>query len=192
MIDFGKITGFEWDEGNRDKNWDNHKVAWWEIEETFFHQPFVVAPDPSHSDQETRFYALGHTKGGRLLQIVFTIRGTKIRPISARNMSRKSGRSMAKQRKKVPIFKSEDEEREFWARHDSTDYIDHKKAKRVQFPNLKPSSRAISIRLPESLIENIKVLANREDVPYQSMMKVLLAEKVTEALRSPKRKKTAA
>ncbi|HET8918037.1 MAG TPA: BrnA antitoxin family protein [Candidatus Binatia bacterium] len=99
---------------------------------------------------------------------------------------------MAKQRKKVPIFKSEDEEREFWARHDSTDYIDYKKAKRVQFPNLKPSSRAISIRLPESLIENIKVLANREDVPYQSMMKVLLAEKVTEALRSPKRKKTAA
>src|SRR4030095_6975816 len=104
----------------------------------------------------------------------------------------RSGRSMAKQRKKVPIFKSEDEEREFWARHDSTDYIDYKKAKRVQFPNLKPSSRAISIRLPESLIENIKVLANREDVPYQSMMKVLLAEKVTEALRSPKRKKTAA
>jgi predicted DNA binding CopG/RHH family protein len=96
---------------------------------------------------------------------------------------------MAKQRKKVPIFKSEDEEREFWARHD---YIDYKKAKRIQFPNLKPSSRAISIRLPESLIENIKVLANREDVPYQSMMKVLLAEKVTEALRSPKRKKTAA
>ena len=92
---------------------------------------------------------------------------------------------MAKQRKKVPIFKSEDEEREFWARYDSTDYIDYKKAKRVQF-------RAISIRLPESLIENIKVLANREDVPYQSMMKVLLAEKVTEALRSPKRKKTAA
>src|SRR5215467_227361 len=68
----------------------------------------------------------------------------------------------------------------------------YKKAKPVQFPNLKPSSRAISIRLPESLIENIKVLANREDVPYQSMMKVLLAEKVTEALRSPKRKKTAA
>jgi predicted DNA binding CopG/RHH family protein len=100
---------------------------------------------------------------------------------------------MAKQqRKKVPIFKSEDEEREFWAHHDSTDYIDYKKAKRVQLPNLKPSSRAISIRLPESLIENIKVLANREDIPYQSMMKVLLAEKVTEALRSPKRKKTAA
>ena len=88
MIDFGKITGFEWDEGNRDKNSDNHKVAWWEIEETFFHQPFVVAPDPSHSDQETRFYALGHTKGGRLLQTECTIRGTPIRPITARNMSR--------------------------------------------------------------------------------------------------------
>ena len=99
---------------------------------------------------------------------------------------------MTKQRKKIPNFKSEEEEREFWSRHDSTDYVDYKGAKRVQFPNLKPSSRAISIRLPESLIENIKVLANREDVPYQSMMKVLLAEKVTEALRSPKRKRSAA
>ena len=99
---------------------------------------------------------------------------------------------MSKQRKKVPIFKSEDEERAFWARHDSTDYVDYKRAKHVRFPNLKPSSRAISIRLPESLIEQIKVIANREDVPYQSMMKVLLAEKVTEALRPAKRKKSAA
>ncbi len=99
---------------------------------------------------------------------------------------------MTKQRKKTPVFKSEDQEREFWAHHDSTDYIDYTKAKRVQFPNLKPSNRSISIRLPESLIESIKVLANREDVPYQSMMKVLLAEKVSEALRSPKRKRGAA
>jgi hypothetical protein len=89
MVDLSQITGFEWDTGNRDNNWDNHKVAWWEIEETFFYQPLLIAPDPSHSSRETRFYALGHTKAGRLLQIVFTIRGTKIRPISARNMSRK-------------------------------------------------------------------------------------------------------
>ena len=94
--------------------------------------------------------------------------------------------------KPLPKFKTEAEERAFWETHDSTEYVDWSTAQRVRFPNLKPSSRAISIRLPESLIENIKVLANREDVPYQSMMKVLLAEKVTEALRSPKRKKTAA
>jgi len=89
MIDFSKITGFEWDDGNRDKNWDVHKVAWWEIEEAFFHQPLVVAPDPSHSDREVRFHALGHSKAGRFLEVVFTIRGAKIRAISARNMSRK-------------------------------------------------------------------------------------------------------
>ena len=94
--------------------------------------------------------------------------------------------------KPPPKFKTEAEERAFWETHDSTEYVDWSQAQRVRFPNLKPSSRAISIRLLESLIENIKVLANREEVPYQSMMKVLLAEKVTEALRSPKRKKTAA
>jgi len=89
MADLSKITGFDWDEGNRDKNWHAHKVAWWEIEDAFFHQPLLVAPDTSHSGREMRFHMLGQTKAGRLLQVVFTIRGTKIRPISARNMSRK-------------------------------------------------------------------------------------------------------
>lgn len=89
MVDFNKLTGFDWDEGNRDENWQAHKVAWWEIEEAFFHQPLVVAPDTSHSRRETRFHMLGQTKAGRLLQVVCTIRGTKIGPISARNMSRK-------------------------------------------------------------------------------------------------------
>jgi len=92
MVDFSKITGFEWDDGNREKNWDAHKVAWWEIEETFFHQLLVIAPDLFHSGQEPRFHALGHTKAGRLLHVVFTVRGTRIRPISARNMSRKERR----------------------------------------------------------------------------------------------------
>ena len=81
--------------------------------------------------------------------------------------------------------------REFWARNDSADFVDYSKAKQPSFPNLKTTSRAISIRLPESLIENIKMLANREDVPYQSMMKMLLSEKVQEALESRRRKKAA-
>jgi predicted DNA binding CopG/RHH family protein len=84
--------------------------------------------------------------------------------------------------KKIPGFKSEAEEVEFWATHDSTEYVDYSKAKRIIFPNLKPSTRTISIRLPESLIEHLKVLANKRDVPYQSLLKMFLSEKVAEEL----------
>jgi predicted DNA binding CopG/RHH family protein len=85
--------------------------------------------------------------------------------------------------KKVPKFKSEKEELEFWSTHDSADYIDYSKTKRASFPNLKPSTRTISIRLPESLIEHLKVLANKRDIPYQSLLKMFLAEKVEEEFR---------
>ena len=88
--------------------------------------------------------------------------------------------------KKKPKFKSEKEEAEFWAAHDSAEYIDYSKAKRVVFPNLKPSTRTISIRLPESLFEHLKALANKKDVPYQSLLKILLAEKVKEELHAGK------
>jgi predicted DNA binding CopG/RHH family protein len=84
--------------------------------------------------------------------------------------------------KKIPKFRTEDEEREFWSTHDSTEYVDYSKAKKVLLPGLKPSTRSISIRLPESLIEKLKVLANERDVPYQSLLKILLAEKVKEEL----------
>ena len=87
-----------------------------------------------------------------------------------------------KKLKKIPKFKSLSEEEKFWSAHDSTDYIDYSKVELGFFPELKPSSRTISIRLPESLLEALKVLANKKDVPYQSMMKVLLAEKVREEL----------
>jgi predicted DNA binding CopG/RHH family protein len=82
--------------------------------------------------------------------------------------------------KKLPRFKSEKGVLEFWATHDSTEYIDYSKAKRAIFPNLKPSTRTISIRLPESLIEHLKVLANKRDIPYQSLLKIFLMEKVKE------------
>lgn len=83
-----------------------------------------------------------------------------------------------KRLRKLPKFKSEKEEAEFWATHDSTEYIDYSKAKRSIFSNLKPTTRTISIRLPESLIEHLKVLANKRDIPYQSLMKVFLVERI--------------
>jgi len=90
---------------------------------------------------------------------------------------------MKKHLKPIPTFKNEDEEREFWATHDSTDYIDWSKAERVIFPNLKPSTESISLRLPKYLLARIKELANKKDVPYQSLMKIFLSEKVEEAFR---------
>jgi len=84
---------------------------------------------------------------------------------------------MGKKRKSLPTFRSEAEERAFWERTDSSDYVDWQKAKRARFPNLKPSTRSISIRLPVALLEQIKVAANRRDVPYQSLIKIWLAEK---------------
>ena len=88
---------------------------------------------------------------------------------------------MSKKRK-IPAFKSEDEEREFWASHDSTDYIDWKKAEKFTFSNLKPSTKKISLRLPESMIEELKLLANKRDVPYQSLLKIFLAERIKKEL----------
>ena len=86
-------------------------------------------------------------------------------------------------KQKVPTFKNEDEEREFWATHDSMEFVDWSKARRAVFPNLKPSTKTISLRLPESIIAALKLLANKRDVPYQSLLKVFLAEKVEEELR---------
>jgi len=84
---------------------------------------------------------------------------------------------MSRKLKTVPQFKSEAEEREFWETHDSSDYVDWSKARRARFPNLKLSTQSISIRLPLSLLEKIKIEANKRDVPYQSLIKVWLAEK---------------
>lgn len=83
-------------------------------------------------------------------------------------------------KKRVPKFKNEDDERKFWATHDSTEYVDWKKARRVVFPNLKPSVKTISLRLPESMLHELKSLANKHDVPYQSLMKIFLAERIQE------------
>ncbi len=81
-------------------------------------------------------------------------------------------------KKKLPELRSEDDEREFWAKHDSTGYIDWQAGQRRRFPQLKPTLRTISLRLPASMIEDLKVLANKRDVPYQSLLKVFLAERL--------------
>ncbi len=91
--------------------------------------------------------------------------------------------------KSIPIFKNEDQEREFWTTHDSTDYIDWSKAEQVSFPNLKRTNfssptRAISLRLPQWLFSQVKHLADKGDVPYQSLIKIFLAERVRQELRS--------
>lgn len=97
----------------------------------------------------------------------------------------KKGGNM-KKLKQIPKFKNEDEERDFWATADTSEYFDWSKAERAIFPNLKPSTESISLRLPQFLLAEIKQLANKNDVPYQSLMKIFLAEKVEEALRKSK------
>jgi uncharacterized DUF497 family protein len=89
MIDFSSVTGFDWDEGNRDKNWAKHQVSNNECEEVFFNLPLLLQPDKAHSMAEACYYVLGQTNAGRRLFIVFTIRDEKIRIISARDMSKR-------------------------------------------------------------------------------------------------------
>jgi len=83
--------------------------------------------------------------------------------------------------KKIPDFETEREEREFWESHDSSEYLDLSKAQRAIFPNLKPSKKTISLRLPEGLLDSIKVEANKRDMPYQSLIKAWLAKEVQES-----------
>lgn len=93
-----------------------------------------------------------------------------------------------KNKKGVPHFKNEAEEREFWEREDSSDRVDWSKAERVTVDDLKPTTRSISLRLPDELLDAIRVAANRRDVPYQSLMKVWLAEKSREEAEKHKPK----
>ncbi len=90
---------------------------------------------------------------------------------------------MKHERKVIPEFRSETEEQEFWATHDSTDYIDWSKATSALFPNLKPTMKTISLRLPEPMLNHLKVLANERDVPYQSLLKMFLKERLDRELQ---------
>ena len=86
-------------------------------------------------------------------------------------------------KKKLPKFKTEDQERNFWSKHDSTEYVDWSRAKKMIFPHLKPSLKTISLRLPETMLEELKFLANKRDVPYQSLLKVFLSERIRSELK---------
>lgn len=91
-------------------------------------------------------------------------------------------------RSTIPAFRSEAEERRFWETHDTSPFVDWSKARVAVFPNLKPSTETISLRLPAALLAELKALANRRDVPYQSLLKVFLAERIareTEAVSAP-------
>lgn len=85
--------------------------------------------------------------------------------------------------KKIPKFKNEKEERNFWLSHDSSEYVNYNKLENGNFPNLKPTTKTISLRIPEYLLDQIRQLANKQDIPYQSLIKVLLSQKVKEEIR---------
>ena len=89
---------------------------------------------------------------------------------------------MKSKKMKIPDFKNEDEERAFWAENESTDYIDWSSAKKATFPNLKPSTKTISLRLPEFMLDELKSLAHKQDVPYQSLIKIFLKERIEKEL----------
>ena len=91
-------------------------------------------------------------------------------------------------KKPIPQFRSEIEEQAFWSEHDATDDVDWSQARWVVLPNLKPSTRTISLRPPEHMIEELKLLANKQDVPYQSLLKIYLAERLEQVLGRPRRR----
>jgi predicted DNA binding CopG/RHH family protein len=93
--------------------------------------------------------------------------------------------------KKIPLFKNEDQEQKFWSSHDSTGYINWNSAERVPFSNLKPSLKTISLRLPETMLESLKTVANKRDIPYQSLLKIFLAERLKDEMSLPKSKTSA-
>ncbi|RZD17524.1 MAG: hypothetical protein EVG15_10750, partial [Candidatus Acididesulfobacter diazotrophicus] len=122
-----QYDGFQRDIGNIDKKLIKHNISNAECEEAFFNKPFIIKLDENHLQEEARYYILGKINEDRKLFLVFTTRNSLIRVISARDMNKKE-RTVYDDEKKIPHFKNESEEREFWAAHDSTEYIDWNKA----------------------------------------------------------------
>lgn len=136
------VLEFEWDEGNSEKP-KKHGLTRTETEEAFFDDNKVIFTDWKHSAKEQRITLLGKTKRGQLLNIAYTIRK----------------------------FKNEDEEAEFWDSIDLSEYLEPSDFEKVSFPNLKPTTRSISIRIPEYLLNRVKEKANEINIPYQSLIK---------------------
>ena len=87
-----------------------------------------------------------------------------------------------KKTKKIPVFKNNDEERAFWNKNDASDYVDWSASEKVVFNNLKPTTKTISLRLPEYILDELKLLAHKQDVPYQSLIKIFLKERINQEL----------
>ncbi len=96
--------------------------------------------------------------------------------------------NMPKKLKDIPNFKSEEEERAFWARHDSTEYVNWDESETAVFPKLKPTTKSISLRLPVPMLNELRLLANQRDVPYQSLIKIFLKERIDRELRKTRKK----
>lgn len=164
-----KAFEFEWNKGNSDKP-KKHGLTLEETEEAFFDDKKVIFGDWKHSIAEERITLLGKTKKDKLLNITYTIRRNKIRVITAEQSTGRRRHYMKKQLD-IPKFKNEDEEAEFWANLDLSKYLEPSDFERVSFPNLKPTTRPISIRIPEYLLNRVKEKANEINVPYQALIK---------------------
>jgi uncharacterized DUF497 family protein len=177
---FAHIEGFDWDDGNLNKNQTKHLVSWQESESVFRNHPIIIIKDTRHSNLEKRFVMYGKTDNKRLLTIIFKIRHKLFRNLLQRSKQKKGEYMKTNKSKIIPKFSSEDEERDFWATHDTTEYFDieHPITDPV-FPNLKYSSTSISLRLPVAMLDQLKILANKRDVPYQSFVKTILADRLS-------------
>lgn len=157
---------FDWDEHNVNKNWNKHNVAYTECEEVFLNEPLLIRDifDSRRVFGEMRYSAHGITNAGRPLVIIFTLRSEKIRVISM------------KKPKKPPKFKNEDEEFEFWSKAEALEFTDPSTTRLARFPNLKPTTMPVPLRLPVSMIERLKVLGHKKDVPYQFLIRTWIEE----------------
>ena len=182
--DFSHCRGFQWDEGNTEKNWVQHQVSHGEAEQVFFNRPLVVVEGEQRAEFRRRYYALGHTDANRLLFLVFASVMISSRNFARPMSRRRSAYGMQEDAVGIDSTVWRTQEQEFWSSHDSTAYVDWSKAQHVTFGRLKPSTQTISIRLPAALLEDLKLLANKRDVPYQSLVKIFLAERVAQEQRS--------
>jgi uncharacterized DUF497 family protein len=157
-IEIEKCIGFDWDEGNILKNWEKHRVSASECEQIFFNRPLITAHDKKHSEEELRspFYSVYCS---RILDKGY---------FSKKYESKRKGTVRKIMKKKIPKFKS---------------YVDWDRGNRLVLQKLKPSLKTISLRLPEPMLAELKLLANKRDVPYQSLLKIFLAERIEQELR---------
>ncbi len=173
----GEFDGFDWDEGNSDKSRRKHGVTIEECEQVFSNIPLLFLDDLKHSKFEERFIAMGKTDAGKMLFVVFTPRQSKVRVISARPMTGRNARFMKKALKKIPKFRSEEEEAEFWLSHGSSEYVDWSKAKVLRAPLVKRRSDVtLPISLPKSAYNRLRELARDRDVPYTLLARQIFRE----------------